>query len=48
MIVLLFLDKPVCLVRFCWPICLPGDVYDIFPELEDLVETVLGDDVLGS
>lgn len=45
---LAFLDTAVCLVRFCWLICLPGDVYDIFPEPEDLVEAVLGDDVLGS
>lgn len=47
-ILLAFLDKPACLVRLCWLSCLPGDVYDIFPEPEDLVEAVLGDDVLGS
>lgn len=47
MLLLLF-GKAVCFVRFCWLICLPGDVYDILPELEDLVEAVLGDDVLGN
>lgn len=45
---LVLLGKAVCFERFCWLICLPGGVYDILPELEDLVEAVLGDDVLGN
>lgn len=45
---LALLGNPVCFARFCWLICLPGDVYDIRPEPEDLVEAVLGDEVLGS